>query len=91
MTSRIIAVGNLKGGTGKSTVAVNLACCLAERQAVALVDADPQGTAAAWLRHGAAKVVLHASRIPLSAKRIRESKVISETIKRFVGQSIQRA
>jgi chromosome partitioning protein len=55
VTSRIIAVGNLKGGTGKSTVAVNLACCLAERQTVALVDADPQGTAAAWLRHGAAK------------------------------------
>lgn len=54
MTSRIIAVGNLKGGTGKSTVAVNLACCLAERQAVALVDADPQGTAAAWLRDGEA-------------------------------------
>jgi chromosome partitioning protein len=55
LNSRIIAVGNLKGGTGKSTVAVNLACCLAERQAVALVDADPQGTAAAWLRGGAAR------------------------------------
>ena len=55
MTSRIIAVGNLKGGTGKSTVAVNLACLLAESQAVALVDADPQGTAAAWLQDGEAK------------------------------------
>lgn len=55
MTSRIIAVGNLKGGTGKSTVAVNLACCLAESQPVTLVDADPQGTAAAWLKDGEAK------------------------------------
>jgi len=55
LTSRIIAVGNLKGGTGKSTVAVNLACLLAESQAVALVDADPQGTAAAWLQDGEAK------------------------------------
>ena len=55
MTSRIIAVGNLKGGTGKSTVAVNLACRLAESQAVTLVDADPQGTAAAWLEGGQAK------------------------------------
>ncbi|MGH6905220.1 MAG: AAA family ATPase [Geminicoccaceae bacterium] len=53
MTNRIIAVGNLKGGTGKSTIAVNLACCLAEKQrSVLLVDADPQGTAAAWLRDG---------------------------------------
>jgi chromosome partitioning protein len=50
---RIIAVGNLKGGTGKSTIAVNLACRLAEkRRSVVLIDADPQGTAAAWLRDG---------------------------------------
>jgi chromosome partitioning protein len=50
---KIIAVGNLKGGTGKSTIAVNLACCLAERErSVRLIDADPQGTAAAWLREG---------------------------------------
>ena len=50
---KIIAVGNLKGGTGKSTIAVNLACRLAEKQrSVALIDADPQGTAAAWLREG---------------------------------------
>jgi chromosome partitioning protein len=51
LTSRIIAVGNLKGGTGKSTIAVNLACRLAEEQrSVLLIDADPQGTASAWLR-----------------------------------------
>jgi chromosome partitioning protein len=50
---KIIAVGNLKGGTGKSTIAVNLACGLAERErSVALIDADPQGTATAWLRDG---------------------------------------
>jgi chromosome partitioning protein len=51
--SRIITVGNLKGGTGKSTIAVNLACRLAEKmRSVVLIDADPQGTAAAWLRGG---------------------------------------
>jgi chromosome partitioning protein len=50
---KIIAVGNLKGGTGKSTIAVNLACRMAEMgRSVALIDADPQGTAAAWLRDG---------------------------------------
>jgi chromosome partitioning protein len=53
LTNRIIAVGNLKGGTGKSTIAVNLACRLAETQrSVLLIDADPQGTATAWLRDG---------------------------------------
>jgi chromosome partitioning protein len=53
LMGKIIAVGNLKGGTGKSTIAVNLACCLAERErSVRLIDADPQGTAAAWLRDG---------------------------------------
>lgn len=46
----IIGVGNLKGGTGKSTLAVNAACRLAavERPTL-LLDVDPQGTAGAWL------------------------------------------
>lgn len=46
----IISVCNLKGGAGKSTVAVNLACALAASRAVdcRLVDADRQGTALAW-------------------------------------------
>ncbi len=48
--ARTVAVANLKGGTGKSTLAVNLACFAARDHGRAvLVDADPQGTAAAWL------------------------------------------
>ena len=47
---KIITVGNLKGGTGKSTTAVNLACALARSdRSVLLIDADAQGTATDWL------------------------------------------
>jgi chromosome partitioning protein len=50
---RIIASANLKGGTGKSTVAVNVAGFLASRgSTVLLIDADPQGTCSAWLPEG---------------------------------------
>jgi chromosome partitioning protein len=41
----ILLVGNLKGGTGKSTIAFNLAVWAVHQQRkVLLVDADPQGT-----------------------------------------------
>ena len=48
----IIAIMNLKGGVGKSTIAVNLACELAGNQSVVVVDADSQATAADWARRG---------------------------------------
>jgi chromosome partitioning protein len=48
----IIAVVNLKGGVGKSTIAVNLACELAIHQSVVVVDADSQATATDWARRG---------------------------------------
>jgi len=56
---KIAAVANLKGGTGKSTIAVNLACELATGgAAVALVDADEQGTASYWIGRGDYPVLL---------------------------------
>jgi chromosome partitioning protein len=51
--SQVIACGNLKGGVGKTTIAVNLACALATRgHDVALLDLDPHGGAAAWAAAG---------------------------------------
>lgn len=47
--AHIIAVIQEKGGTGKSTIATNLAGMAADLHRVALVDCDmPQGTSASW-------------------------------------------
>jgi len=43
----IALVGN-KGGAGKTTLSVNLAAGIAEQTSVAVVDADPQGSAHQW-------------------------------------------
>jgi len=48
---RKIAILNFKGGTGKTTTAINLSHALAlKRQSVLVVDCDPQGSVADWLR-----------------------------------------
>ena len=59
--AEIIAVANLKGGVGKSTIAVNLACCLRgpDRSAV-VIDADSQGTSSFWSNIGGLPVSLRA-------------------------------
>jgi chromosome partitioning protein len=50
MMQRIVVL-NPKGGSGKSTIATNLAACYAfNGQRPALMDLDPQGSSMRWLR-----------------------------------------
>lgn len=55
MTALRIAIANQKGGTGKTTLTVNLAAGLQRRGKTVLLDADPQGSARHWARVGGAE------------------------------------
>ena len=44
----VVAIVNQKGGTGKTTLSINLASAFAELYPTLLMDADPQGSALDW-------------------------------------------
>jgi chromosome partitioning protein len=66
MAGKLIAVGNLKGGVGKTTLAISVACALAEHGKAVVVDADAQASAVAW--GAAGKLPAEVVALPLTAE-----------------------
>lgn len=72
MSARIIAICNQKGGTGKTTTAINLSAAIAMAgKKVLLADIDPQANATSGagieknkIRHGAYEVLIENAPIP---------------------------
>ena len=76
----IVLVGGEKGGSGKTTVAVNLAVALSVTKTVLVLDADPQGTANAWSDRRAANPDLKS--IPC----IQKTGNVAVTVREFAKQ-----
>lgn len=73
---QIVSVSNNKGGSGKTTMTVNLAAAFAERGLrILVVDLDPQGSATHWL-HGSES---GRGLVEFSAGGIRVSELVSES------------
>lgn len=83
MTASIISVTNQKGGSGKSTLSMQLAGALSREKGkgrVLVVDADPQGTSTRWAASAPDDRVFPADVIGLS---VAGSKVHQE-VRKFV-------
>lgn len=81
MTAKIIAVVNQKGGSGKTTLSMQLAGALARRGGrVLVVDADPQATATRWAATAEDNKPFPATVVGLSAA----SAKVHREVRRFV-------
>ncbi len=82
MTAKIIAVCNQKGGSGKTTLSMQLAGTLARKKnKVLVIDADPQGTATRWAASAGDENPFPASVVGLSAA----NEKVHREVKKFVG------
>lgn len=74
----IVTIGGIKGGVGKSLIAVNLAVLRSlDKKKVLLVDGDDQGTASDWTDHRAGLGIL----TPWTTVRLRGAAVRNELLK----------
>ncbi|MCT4364776.1 chromosome partitioning protein [Synechococcus sp. Ace-Pa] len=48
MVQQVVTIAGLKGGTGKTSTAVNLAAFWSASRSTLLIDADPNGSASKW-------------------------------------------
>lgn len=81
MPAKIIAVANQKGGSGKTTISMQLAGALARRKhKVLVVDADPQGTATRWAASAEDDKPFPAAVVGLSAANTK----VHREVKKFV-------
>ena len=72
----IVPIVNHKGGTGKTTLSINLASAFAETQPTLLMDADPQGSDLDWAdSRGTPRMNLDASAVEPSATERRTSQL----------------
>ena len=82
MAAKIIAVCNQKGGSGKTTLSMQLAGTIARRKnKVLVVDADSQGTATRWAASADDENPFPAAVVGLSAA----SEKVHREVKKFVG------
>ena len=80
----IVVVAALKGGVGKTTTAVYLAAVAGGgKRPVALVDSDPQGSAADWVEHGADAVFESMDVVEAPTERL-----LVKTLDRIDGQDV---
>lgn len=81
MKTKIITVVNQKGGSGKTTLCMQIAGGLAKRTKVLVVDADPQGTATRWSSSASDNNPFPASVSGLSAA----GEGVHREVKKFIG------
>lgn len=82
MTAKIITVCNQKGGSGKTTVSMQIAGTMGKKKKkVLVVDADPQGTSTRWAASASDELPFPASVVGLSAA----NEKVHREVKKFIN------